>query len=142
MVECIRYVAGFLYSTNRSKVVLIKKARPEEQAGKLNGVGGKVENGESPDIAMQREFQEETGKVVNNWNLFLRMTDYLSYEVSFFRSFSDELNVKTMDATEPVWVVPIVELNDFTLFPNLAWIIPISLDETLRMAVVMIKPEE
>ena len=34
------YVAGFMYSKDRKKVVLIEKINPEWQRGLLNGVGG------------------------------------------------------------------------------------------------------
>jgi 8-oxo-dGTP diphosphatase len=55
------YVLGFVIHQN--EVLLIEKERPYWQQGKLNGVGGSVEDGESPDGAMSREFREETGVV-------------------------------------------------------------------------------
>lgn len=60
------YVAGFLFSNDHRWVTLIKKNRPEWQAGKYNGVGGKVEAGEAVQDAMVREFYEETG-VKTKW---------------------------------------------------------------------------
>jgi hypothetical protein len=54
-----RYVLGFMVWG--SLVSLIRKKRPKWQAGKLNGVGGHVEEGEPPRNAMAREFFEETG---------------------------------------------------------------------------------
>jgi 8-oxo-dGTP diphosphatase len=56
-----RYVVGFLFSPDLSKVVLIKKNRPDWQKGLLNGVGGKIEDNESSGHAMSREFFEEAG---------------------------------------------------------------------------------
>jgi 8-oxo-dGTP pyrophosphatase MutT (NUDIX family) len=55
------YVLGFCFNTSLDKVVLIKKRLPEWQAGRLNGVGGHVEHGETTLGAMVREFREETG---------------------------------------------------------------------------------
>ena len=55
------YVCGFLFSPDRSRVLLIRKRRPAWQAGRLNGVGGKVEAGEALYHAMRREFREEAG---------------------------------------------------------------------------------
>jgi 8-oxo-dGTP pyrophosphatase MutT (NUDIX family) len=62
-------VVGFAFYQLQSdlhlwSVVLMKKKRPDFQSGKLNGVGGKVELGESPSRAMVREFEEETGVYV------------------------------------------------------------------------------
>lgn len=55
------FVCGFCFDQERDRVVLIQKAQPDWQAGRLNGVGGKVESGESVAQAMTREFEEEAG---------------------------------------------------------------------------------
>lgn len=54
------YVAGFAFD-QLQKVWLIRKLRPEWQAGKLNGIGGAVVRGERHAAAMSREFNEEAG---------------------------------------------------------------------------------
>ena len=55
------YCLGFAFTVDGS-VALIRKAKPAWQAGKLNGVGGKIEDFDpSPAHAMTREFIEETG---------------------------------------------------------------------------------
>lgn len=66
-----RYVVGFAMSVDMTRVVLIKKKRPMWQAGKLNGVGGKLEPDESLKGSMMREFYEETGVVscTEDWKL-------------------------------------------------------------------------
>ena len=56
-----KYVVGFMFSPDKQFVALIRKNRPEWQAGKLNGIGGKIEAGEWPRESMVREFEEETG---------------------------------------------------------------------------------
>ena len=53
------YVLGFAFTKDLKQVALIRKKRPEWQAGKLNGIGGKVNINEVPLLAMVREFQEE-----------------------------------------------------------------------------------
>ncbi len=55
-----RFCVGFLFNPDMSQVVLIRKNRPEWQAGRLNGVGGRLEDGETPLRGMQRKFKEET----------------------------------------------------------------------------------
>lgn len=54
------YVLGFAFD-HLGRVALIRKNKPKWQAGLLNGVGGKVEEGETYLQAMVREFCEETG---------------------------------------------------------------------------------
>lgn len=61
-----RFVLGFCFDFGYHNVLLIEKNRPPWQAGKLNGIGGKIEEGESPAAAMAREFREETGGLVGD----------------------------------------------------------------------------
>ena len=56
-----RMVVGFMFDAEGKRVALIRKTKPAWQAGLLNGVGGKIEKGESESTAMVREFCEETG---------------------------------------------------------------------------------
>jgi len=65
-----RYVLGFLIEKRTRRVVLITKSRPEWQAGKLNGVGGHIEEGEDALSAMRREWSEETGMPTSDWQFF------------------------------------------------------------------------
>lgn len=55
------YCLGFAFF-NPDFVLLMNKSKPAWQAGRLNGVGGKIESTDcGPDGAMAREFKEETG---------------------------------------------------------------------------------
>jgi 8-oxo-dGTP pyrophosphatase MutT (NUDIX family) len=58
------YVLGFVFDRNYNNVLLVEKARPEWQAGKLNGLGGRVEVGESPSAVMVRKLREETNQML------------------------------------------------------------------------------
>ena len=61
LVSC-RYVLGFAFDEEMESVLMVEKQHgPAINIGKLNGIGGKVEGGESMDAAMVREFKEETG---------------------------------------------------------------------------------
>ena len=55
-----RYVLGFAVTPDR-KILLVEKLRPKWQAGRLNGIGGKIEEGETSIAAMRREASEEAG---------------------------------------------------------------------------------
>ena len=65
-----KYVVGFMFDTSLTNVALIRKTKPAWQAGLLNGIGGKVEAGESFDDAMVREFSEEAGGHKLCWSFF------------------------------------------------------------------------
>lgn len=71
------YVLGFAF-THDGRVALIRKKRPQWQEGRLNGIGGKVEDNESSIEAMQREFLEETGLDIKShyWQYRGRMYGY------------------------------------------------------------------
>lgn len=56
-----QYNLGFVFTPDFSKVLLIHKNRPDWQIGKLNGLGGKQEPGETALEGMVRELEEETG---------------------------------------------------------------------------------
>lgn len=57
------YVLGFAFDKDR-RLALIRKKRPDWQAGRWNGIGGHVEQDESCREAMAREFVEETGILI------------------------------------------------------------------------------
>lgn len=60
------YVLGLLFGPRyggTDEVLLIRKKRPQWMRGKLNGIGGHVEEDESSVTAMAREMKEETGLV-------------------------------------------------------------------------------
>jgi 8-oxo-dGTP diphosphatase len=132
-----QYACGFLFSVDGSRVVLIRKNRPAWQAGKLNGVGGKLELGETPSQAMRREFREEAGLDVESWEQVLTITgeptafDPSGWQGHFFRAFGDVDTVRTL-MDEPLEVHPTLPVPAGTI-PNLMWMIPLMLDEDVRL---------
>lgn len=120
-----RYVLGFLFPRSLDSVLLIEKNRPEWQAGLKNGIGGKVENGETWEAAMQREFLEETGADVSDWTPFLYLKG-LEWTVRCFWSVGDP-EVKTM--TDEKLVSTIFPLRPWDkVIPNLHWLVPMARD--------------
>ncbi len=57
----MKYVLGFIFGKTHNFVLLQRKAKPDWQKGRYNGVGGKIEEDESPEEAMMREGEEEVG---------------------------------------------------------------------------------
>ncbi len=126
------YVTGFMYSTDKKRVVLIKKINPEWQRGHLNGVGGKIEQGETPEVAMSREFEEETGvgTTPEAWKAFAVINGGQEYKVYFLYTIDDNLTqAKTVEAEKvEIYVVDDLPRN---VLHNLRWLIPMSLDSKL-----------
>lgn len=123
-----QYVLCFLYDKQIKHVALIRKNKPQWQAGKLNGIGGKVELWESIEEAAPREFLEETGVDIpqKQWRHFLTFSG-VGYAVNTFVAFDDKIfDCKTMEA-EKIEVVEIQNINFNECVDNLKWIIPLSL---------------
>lgn len=146
------YVVGFyFYSTTTAaqrqlhncSVTLILKQRPEWQRGLLNGVGGHVEPGESPEQAMAREFEEEAGVVCARWEKFLVLKgtngDGEDYMIHFFRAFHEGNSAAYFaikaQTDEQIVRFPIEEVLHWRpVVPNLKWIIPLAFQPGLIVA--------
>lgn len=132
MSEQKQYVVGFMFDSFRTNVVLIKKNRPEWQAGKLNGVGGKIEQGETPIDAMVREFYEETGVQTypDDWTQFCVLSGD-NAKVYVFKCYNAIYIYRVTTMTdEQIGVYDSRLLNALTrwveIIPNLMWLIPMA----------------
>ena len=129
------YVVGFLFSEDKSRVVLIHKNKPVWQTGLLNGVGGKIEQDEAPKVAMRREFEEETGLNIPNWKYYLAMTGD-SWCVYFFHTTSKDIDSVESITDEKVEIFNVSDINSLPVIPNLKWSIPMCFDEYIQFATV------
>lgn len=126
----IEYAVGFLHTDH--KVALIRKDRPQWQAGFLNGIGGKLEQFEQPHDAMVREFREEAGRFVGPWEHFLTL-EGTKARVFCFAIYDEReehiWKLKTQpEETEEVEIWSMDRLNTHhrsETVPNLKWIIPL-----------------
>lgn len=142
------YCLGFLFSgaPNYERVVLIRKVRPDWQAGKFNGVGGKVEKGETALEAMRREFLEECGVKKENWIPFA-LLDYPEARVWCFAAEDAMLidgAVRTMTDEKVAVLVANPLWRCKERLPNLRWLIPLA-QEALSVEkpeVLVIQPLE
>jgi 8-oxo-dGTP diphosphatase len=123
------YAAGFLFSDDGSQVALVRKNRPDWQAGLLNGVGGKWEPHETRHNTMVREFYEEAGVRVPAWEslAWMRGDDY---DIGFYRAFSSKALSQVYSVTDEA-----IEVHDTRhvlqradLMPNLYWLLPLAVN--------------
>jgi 8-oxo-dGTP diphosphatase len=122
------YVLGFCFSENKSHVALIHKNKPEWQKGLINGIGGKLENNESPFDCMTREFKEETDVEIENWKYFGELQGP-EFRVILFKCFTDLVfNVKTVEE-EKIEVFNVKNIPFNKTIPNLQWLIPLASDK-------------
>src|ERR1035441_7279489 len=105
------YVVGFMFDKDMMNVALIRKRKPAWQSGLLNGIGGKIEEGEMPFDAMSREFKEEAGIDVptGDWENFAAMggtnNDGGEFHVEFYYCFGQPHRLTSMES-EQIEVVP------------------------------------
>jgi len=136
------YVTGFLFTKDFKHVVLIKKLNPKWQRGLFNGVGGKIEENEKSCDAMSREFEEETGVVINaeEWVHFSHIHRPGFYHLDLYYAHSDlAFDVRTIEREE----VHIVEVSNLptNIIPNLQWLIPLALDKQMDFSNLILMQE-
>jgi 8-oxo-dGTP diphosphatase len=129
----ITYVLGFLFDPSLHNVSLIEKQKPEWQKGRYNGIGGKAEEGETLEVAMAREFHEETG-------VFLRPQEWTQYAslvgangrhfaVHVFYAVDAALHeVRTVEAERVIFTsVKAVVQGEFKTIGNVPWLVAMAL---------------
>lgn len=82
-----KYTLAFIFNHDLKKVLLIRKNKPVEQAGLLNGVGGKMEDFDQTFLdCIKREVEEETGLVLEKDDFINigNLTDNEYYIVEIF----------------------------------------------------------
>lgn len=134
-----QYVVGFyFFGAEHQYVTLIKKRKPESQAGKLNGVGGAIEPGDGSALdAMVREFAEETGKQTHrdDWRFFASLRTNGS-EIFFFSACGarDGMYSATDEEIEFHFVENIPLLPE--VLSNLRWLIPLALNNESPVVII------
>lgn len=143
------YVLGFAFSKAGSCLLLVKKNRPAWQKDKLNGIGGKIEAGESPLQAMIREFKEETTLDVLDWHHYATLMFFDNVRVFVFSSMScflDDLEYaeKNSPTDEPLRVVYVDDVlkSSHGMMTNLQWLVPMAFDSGFKPTLTINYNEE
>lgn len=141
----LRYSVGYLLSHTLKTVLVIDKPN----TGFLNGLGGKIQDGETPLEAMQREFLEETlgADCHPDWKMFCTLTGIddrgRPFECNFFYAV---IPYEGMSATfagrvihnneGDVYIEDVTEItsNRRLTIPNMPWL--------LLMAISIARKEE
>lgn len=124
----MQYCVGFAFTPGLKSLALIRKNRPDWQAGKLNGIGGKVESGEDGRIAQVREFFEETGvkTELSDWSY---LGDILGSN-SIVHVFTAEHELFKSVGTKTDEIVRLVDplFLPSDVLPNLRWLVPAAMN--------------
>lgn len=115
-----KYVIGFAFVGD--DVLLIKKTKPAWQAGRYNGVGGKIEASELPLNAMHREFMEETGivTILEQWQHYATIvipTELGSDLAHCYTTVLSESQMETFNPNATDETVERLPVRDF-VWPN------------------------
>lgn len=121
---------GFVFSKDLKQVLLIRKQHPEWQAGKINGLGGKTEAGETPEECVSREVREESDLQIpaTSWHKVTKLV-WNVWRVEVFAtiyegSFRDAV---TLTDEEVEWFD--VDQLPAQVISNLRWLIPLAIDQ-------------
>lgn len=124
-----KYCLGFAF--NDHHVLLIKKIRPEWQKGFYNGIGGHIENNETPIAAMIREFKEECGidTIELSWEEFCIMKgdDWICHCFKSKNVF--DLRNAEQITDEEIKIINSYTLEKYPMITNLPFLVNLALDE-------------
>jgi 8-oxo-dGTP diphosphatase len=124
-----QYTLGFLFNKNLSKVLLIHKLSPEWQKGKVNGLGGKFEQGEKNTECISREVKEETGLITkdSDWRKIGELHSS-KFDVDVMAAIYEESekDAQSIEKEQIEWFY--VDKLPKNIMSNLSWLIPICID--------------
>lgn len=125
-----KYTVGFIFNKDLSKVLLIHKTKPEWQAGRINGIGGKVEDGEEYVDCMVREAEEETG--IKSKSKDWVSTGVIEGKDAVIATFGYQYEGELFDAfvyeKEKIEWFSVQEIPDNVIM-NLNWLIPLTIEK-------------
>ena len=127
-----RQHATLLFVVRNGAVLLIEKKRGIG-AGKVNGPGGKVDDGEQPLAAAVREVEEELGvtptDVEKVGEVLFETTGELSMRIHVFRASDCKGEARETDEAIPLWT-PVDQIPYERMWPDDAEWYPLMLDRT------------
>jgi 8-oxo-dGTP diphosphatase len=123
-----KFTLGFIFNPELTKVLLVHKEKPEWQKGKINGIGGKYEDGETAEQCISREtFEESTLRIPSNeWTyvgtVHQERGDFGVLAATYAGPPQDAVK---NDYEEIEWFK--VGKLPANVIPNLQWLVPLAL---------------
>ncbi|MDO8617654.1 MAG: NUDIX domain-containing protein [Candidatus Uhrbacteria bacterium] len=125
-----KYTLGFIFNASLDKVLLMHKLKPDWQVGKLNGLGGKMEDEEDGIRGIQREIKEEAGLNTepSDW-IYIGTLHSATWTMEVFGYIytGDLTDAKSLEEERVEWFD--VEKLPKNVINNLRWLIPMTLDK-------------
>lgn len=124
----MNYCLGLIYNRKFDKILLQLKAAPEWQRDRFNGIGGKINIGEGPITAMQREGMEEIGIECQwEWKFTFTLENGCKVYVYTTTLTSTMMRVAERHALiftqESLYLYPVSSLPS-NILRNLTWLVP------------------
>lgn len=139
-MEKINYSLGFVLSEEKSLVILILKEKPDWQRGKFNGIGGKIEKGETALVGFIREFHEEAGVLLPKEKVdkFCEM-HFKDCIVHVFRVFDyGAFHLTKTMTNEAIYHLEVDKiLGTERIIFNLNWLIPMAMETSIKNVIVI-----
>lgn len=131
------YILGFVFDASLEQVLLIHKKRPAWQKGRINGLGGHIEENESPVEAIMREVKEECGITVTRgiWKKIGIIESRISKCFVFTAIYREKLSDIQTKTDEKVQWYKINKLPK-RIVSNLTWFIPLCRDIFLNKDII------
>jgi 8-oxo-dGTP diphosphatase len=129
------YVVGLDMDLVHNRIALIHKAPGRINGDLLNGPGGEIRPGESPEGAMAREYFEETGVLVIDWTHFAsRRFPTTDVTVYFFYHIGQTCFQVSTQTEEYVahYRMDILQQEPHLIVPDLDWLVPMAKSHYLR----------
>ena len=129
------FVLALLYSADGRQVVLMRRTKPAWQAGRINGLGGRLMPGESAAAAARREVREECGVDVAAWREVLVWED-AEYVMHVLSAVSAEARAARTQEDQEVFLADVDALPP-NVIDNLRWLVPLALDADVAFPIMV-----
>lgn len=128
--QTYKYSLGFIFDAELQRVLLVHKEKPEWQKGRVNGIGGKFESGETPAECISRETIEESSLAIapDEWVYVGALHQEIGDVAVLAAKYSGRLEDAIKNDYEEVGWFDVNALPS-NVIENLKWLVPVSLEK-------------